>query len=268
MLLDTRTSTKARAFDVGIRMVAYSPDGQMMVTAEGTDGARLWPVSAEGKLVVGHLDDVTEVTVLSTPVRVLITKDEAQNQRVFAAGFSADGRRFFTTDALGHVKIWQTKTGTLQFDITQTRSPVRGAMFHPNGKLIAFGDEAGVLHVWDLENKRLVRDVSTPEPIAAVEYSHDATRLATTHARIVMIWDPISWKAQVERGVHAAAFSPDGSTLALGSSDVRLLVPSTGATARTLPLADGPVTALAWRRDGRELAIGCMKGSVHLAPMP
>jgi WD40 repeat protein len=269
VLLDTRTWSQGRAFDVGVRMVAYSPDGKTIVTAEGTDGARSWNASTKGKPVPGGVDEVTQVSVLSAPKRVLITRDEGKSQRVFAAGFSADAARFFTTDAAGHVKIWQTGTGTLETDIAQTTSPVHDAAFHPNGKLIAFGDEAGVLHVFDLASKKSVRDVTTPAPIAHVEYSHDGTRVLTVHAGgTAMIWDPISWKAQVEEGVQAGAFSPDATLLALGGRDVRLLVPKTGETSRTIAVPACAITALAWRHDGHQLAVACMQGSVRLFAVP
>jgi hypothetical protein len=40
-LSDTASYKKIRTFKVGMRMVAYSPDGTKLATAEGTDGARV-----------------------------------------------------------------------------------------------------------------------------------------------------------------------------------------------------------------------------------
>ncbi|HVZ31818.1 MAG TPA: hypothetical protein VG963_05300 [Polyangiaceae bacterium] len=151
----------------------------------------------------------------------------------------------------------------------QTTSPVHDAAFHPNGKLIAFGDESSVLHVVDLASKKPVHEVTTPAPIAHVEYSHDGTRLLTVHAGgTAMIWDPISWKAQVEKGVQAGAFSPDAKWLALGGRNVRLLVPSTGNTSRTIAVPACAITALAWRHDAHQLAVACMQGNVQLLEVP
>lgn len=271
-LFDTASWQRTRAFDIGIRMLAYSEDGKLIATAEGTDGARLWSAHDVAK-----------------PLRVLLTPAEAsKSRRVFATAFSADGKRVLTADARGHVKVWDTGHGKLEADIAPASASVRSAAFEPNGKGLAFGDDAGVLYIWDLEHERLVRDIPTPlGAITSLSYSHDGTRLVTTHAAPsgegVMIWDTRSWKAQIEAGYRAAAFGFDGKTLALGGSDVRLIKPEDGRVLRTIKLAElsqrealsdsGPnadrklpiqVQALAWQRDGGVLAVGCIDGSVRL----
>ena len=49
MLFDTGNYNKARTFPVELRMVAYSPDGSRIATAEGRDGARVWDSALQGK---------------------------------------------------------------------------------------------------------------------------------------------------------------------------------------------------------------------------
>ena len=96
----------------------------------------------------------------------------------------------------------------------------------------------------------------------------------------------------IERGYQSAAFSKDGKILALGGSDIRLLASPSGELIRTitlpelsmeethipLPVSDMmketltkklpvAVWALAWRPDGRQLAAGCVDGSVRLLPI-
>ena len=51
VLSDTTDYKKARTFSVGMRMVAYSPDGTKIATAEGTDGARVWDAAVQGKRI-------------------------------------------------------------------------------------------------------------------------------------------------------------------------------------------------------------------------
>jgi WD40 repeat protein len=267
VLLDTRTWKRGRRFDIGIRMLAYSPDGKTIVTAEGTDGARVWKADDPGKPTSARLGDVTEISELSSPERTLITPDEAgKSRRVFGTGFSADGARFFTTDAAGHVRIWESRTGKQEADIDVSKAEVRGAAFHPKGKLIAFGDVNGQLRVWDLEHQKVAEDVKTPSPIVSLTYNGNGTCLVTTHSdRSAMIWYTESWTAQVEAGAMAAAYAPDGKTLALGGArEVRLLSAGESPTTRTIALNAKPVSAMAWRSDGHALAVGCMDGSVHV----
>src|SRR5262249_3486456 len=151
-------------------------------------------------------------------------------------------------------------------DIDVAKAEVCAAAFHPKGKLIAFGDVKGQLRVWDLEHQKVAEDVKTPSPIASLVYDGSGTRLVTTHSdRSALIWNTKSWIAQVEAGTTAAAYAPDGKTLALGGAkEVRLLSAGDGPTTRTIALNARPVSAMAWCPDGHALAVGCMDGSVHV----
>ena len=182
-LIDTSSWNKARRFEVGIRMLAYSPDGGTLATAEGTDGARLWNAADPGGPASQPADAERAMDILSDSTRVLLTPAQSARQRVFATAFSSDGGRILTTDAAGHVKVWARKSGKLEADVAQTTRPVRCAAFHPDGKFIAFGDDAGVLHVWDLEQQKTGGDHATANgAIGALSYSRDGKRLTTVHA--------------------------------------------------------------------------------------
>ena len=67
-LLDTAGYHRARTFSVGMRMVAYSPDGTKIATAEGTDGARVWDAVVKGRLIPQSV--MEEVYMLDAPLRV------------------------------------------------------------------------------------------------------------------------------------------------------------------------------------------------------
>jgi Tol biopolymer transport system component len=51
MIFDTNGYTKIRSFNIGMRMISFSPDGKLIVTAEGTDGMRLWNADDQGKQI-------------------------------------------------------------------------------------------------------------------------------------------------------------------------------------------------------------------------
>ena len=66
-------------------------------------------------------------------------------------------------------------------------------------------------------------------------------------------------KQSVERVVVAAAFSPDGSLLAAGEGDGRILIhdTATGKVVGELPGHPAPATRLAFTPDGRRLVSTC-----------
>ena len=282
---------KHRVFDVGIRMVAYSPDGTTMATAEGNDGARIWKTVDRGTPMRDARSELGEITVLTNPVHVLLTPAQSSpEQQVLWTAYSPDGSRLLTALSNGHMKAWKTDSGEEQAEFVLTTAPLLCASFHPDGKRVAAGDQNGVLHFWDLEtNKAISAKATQLGAIASVTFSPDGTRLVTAHRSdlgkgSVMIWNTADWVAQTEPGYWSAAFSKDGKILALGGGDIRLLAPESLQELRRISLctlsqreaalrpdAEASdqkmpvwVQALAWRSDGRELAAGCFDGTVRL----
>ncbi|MEJ2246158.1 MAG: hypothetical protein P8Y80_08820 [Acidobacteriota bacterium] len=99
-------SNKIRSFEIGMRMVNYSSDGRKIVTAEGTDGARVWDAGLKGTRFKNAKID--ELYILDTPLKILETPSRDQSARVFWAEFSPDNMYVLTTQANGHVKVWNT----------------------------------------------------------------------------------------------------------------------------------------------------------------
>lgn len=291
VITDTASWKKYRMFNAGIRMLAYSPDGTAMATAEGNDGARIWNTADRGTPLKNTGPD--EIAQLTKPAHVLLTPAQAHGQqRVLGAAYSPDGTRLLTTFFNGHVKIWKTDSGKEQADGALSTSPILCASFHPDGKRIAAGDMNGGFHLWDVELKKAISTKLTQlGGIASVSFSPDGAHLVTAHhpeqlKGSVMIWNTADWTSRTERGYRSAAFSKDGKTLAIAGGDIRLLALPTleergKITLSKLSLREAAlrpinndqipdtkvtiwVQALAWAPDGRELAAGCFDGSVRL----
>src|SRR5438552_7305842 len=69
VLFDPANYKKGRTFPIGLRMIAYSPDGKSIATAEGRDGARVWDAAEQGKRLPKSL--LKELHVLETPLQIL-----------------------------------------------------------------------------------------------------------------------------------------------------------------------------------------------------
>jgi len=288
ILSDTANYKKARTFHLGMRMVAYSPDGTKMATAEGTDGARVWDAAIQGKRVP---EAPGEIYVLETPLQVLEAPSKDSKRRVFWTEFSPDGKRLITTQANGHVKVWNTTSWAVEEEIAATEDEVRVAAFAPDGKILVIGDIKGVLHRWSFEDKA-AKTTRTPGAVTGIVFAPDGKMAVTTHQSpsnsLAMIWNPREWGvARVEHGFGSATFSQDGKTLALGGRNIKLLDPASGKHIQTIELPElamresgpgfdeGPkadkkipiqVRALAFSPDGATLAAGCV-GPLRLVEM-
>lgn len=302
-LLDTERYDRMRTFEIGMRMVAFSPDGARIATAEGTDGARVWDATLPGKVLPLPIPKpktvfVSEIRVLETPLRVLETKSSegrssletrADDRRVLRAEFSPDGKRLVTAQAGGQVKVWSADTWALEAEWAATDARLLSLAFAPDGKTVLVGGDDGVLHEWSLEQKKEVRTLRAPGAVTEIVFAPDGSAIATVHrsreGSAVVFWDSERRIAETKDGRSSVGISKDGKTLAIGGARVEFLDPTTRKTVRTVdlpsitmresnpmfegePTADAKipvsVVALAFSPDGATLAAGCQDGSIRL----
>ncbi|MEU4512039.1 protein kinase [Nonomuraea wenchangensis] len=140
--------------------------------------------------------------------------------------------------------------------------------FDASGRLLAVAGDP--VTVWQVPGGELVSSVDAGGDVLAVALSPKGDLLATARGRTLETWEVRTGRrVRVYEGAGdlALAFSPDGATLAAGSTllDLRsgrvtLLDLRTGGAA-----SDAPVpTALAYSPDGRTLAFGLDGGRVLL----
>ncbi|KAJ5226894.1 uncharacterized protein N7469_006900 [Penicillium citrinum] len=74
---------------------------------------------------------------------------EGHTNNITGVAFHCEGKWMVTSSEDGTVKVWDTRTGSLQRNYMH-RAPVNDVVIHPNqGELIS-GDQAGMVRVWDL----------------------------------------------------------------------------------------------------------------------
>ncbi len=262
-LFDTTSYRKARTFSIGMRMVAYSPDGTKIATAEGRDGARVWDAAVPGKPRKASGFGIDEIYLLDTPLQVLQAPSAELSQKLAVtwAEFSPDGKRLITVHSYGPVKVWDTSSWAVEEEIHLADTTVRAAAFAPDGKTIVMGDASGTLHEWDVATKAWIDTWNAPAGsgvITGVVFSPDGNTLVTAHymehgSVMAMLWQNNSparagvgrgyvqgasgysepgqmlyratggWIGQVESGFGSAAFSGDGKLLALGGRHIKLI---------------------------------------------
>jgi WD40 repeat protein len=196
--------------------VAFSPDGQRLVTGGVETTAKVWDL---------------------TSGRELFTLTEGRGG-TFAVAYSPDGRQFLTGGDYG-VRLWDAETGRL----VQTLPPrvgtdwlesgplrrrtewhgqrVEVVAFSPDGKRVLTGANDGKVIVWD---------AASGESLLSLGRNGD------------------SW-------VHAAAFSPDGLTIAIASYDGKITFSDAQAGHELLTLTGytNAIESLAYFPDGTRI---------------
>jgi WD40 repeat protein len=238
----------------GINGVAFSPDGQRVMTGDQASTAvKIWDVSRTGDAEWANLPG---------------------NPHVWSGvAFSRDGRRLVASSGGGSVTVWDPQTWTALRTIDSHGPPadppgtdVNVLDVTSDGALIATGGDKTV-KVWNAETGEEVFTVGHDEGVGDVSWSPDGTLLASAgdFAGVAKIVDRTGDDVAVLReapgfGFGSIAFSPDGRLLATarGSTDptaeqVRIWDWERREVVRTI---DTAAAALAFDQTGARIATG------------
>ncbi len=258
----------------------FSPSGQVLITA-GADGQLRARNAATGKLLqswFGHGGHAIRGLSFSADGRLLasigedgmihlwqtrtwkrLRRIDHQDSRSDFVALSPDGRRVASRNQEGDLTVWETETGRPAFRLVGHRGRVREAHFTPDAHHLVTGSDDGTALVWDL------RTVARTAPAAPVERK-DSRGQPLPDGALERIG---SLTLQPSGYVQKAAFSPDGSRLALAVSDEDLRTSHVEIWDRVrarlvcrLVLSEGGrIDALAFSPDGKVLAVA--SGGVH-----
>ena len=238
-----------------VHSIIFSADGNMLVTRDSSNKARLWDV-ATGRFLGSFRGDETKFTFTSIAVSpdgcllatgtidnkiciweicrgelyligdCLMTFSE-HSESVNSVAFSSDGKLLVSGSNDKTIMIWDIDSQTHLRTLTGHEKEVNSVVFSSNEKTVVSGSADGTIRFWDAATGEvigpLIEDVGVVTRLAC---SYDGRFLAhvSENKKVVNLWDAHTGeRLQTFTGhtqdVNDVVFSPDGETVASVSSD-------------------------------------------------
>jgi WD40 repeat protein len=229
--------------------LAYSPNGQYLVSAGGDPAYNRDPRTTPGELMIWDADHYRKLGDFT-----------GLPDRVGSVAFNRDGSRLASVGTADNVRLWDVASRRLLAVLPCKMGRLwegSSAAFAPDGKTLAIPDGWQV-KLLDLGNGAVSATFAGPkERVGRVTFSPDGSRLAAGSATAIFVWDVRTNRelSRVPGNAPAVAFAPDGKLLAGASgSTVQLWEAASGRLGTSLAGHEARVRALAWHPNARFLA--------------
>jgi WD40 repeat protein/Flp pilus assembly protein TadD len=245
------TPLRGDAFDV--QKVAFSGDGTVLVSLDHDEpdiGIRFWDLSRRQTVTIWHERRSGMDAFACSPDGKLI---------------ASAGDKWKERSIPGELKIRDAHTGAVIKSFRASRGPIRPIALSSDGQNLAWGEDGGVVHLYDLRTRDETSLGGVAAHIEQLVFLPDSRLLAinlrsATNSEI-QIWDTLKRK-NVKTVIQASgpysqiAFSPNGRWFAAGDSDHTIRLWDTKSWEELLPLPghSKPIRAVVFFPDNERVA--------------
>ena len=284
-----------------VRSVAFSRDGNLIMTGGSDKTARIWNVQTGTELLRLNTSSMVNSVAFSPDGQAVLTgctdgtvqlwdrlpKSELpvlniENTKIggvslSAVAFSPNGK-FLATGGTDGLKLWNVETGGLQPAFADSGYIKYGLSFSPDGRYLLSGNWSSVVtSLWDVEMGEELHQFILPirfdatNILSDVVFSPDGKFIASATGQVLNIWEKQTGRIVFQQGpfgpVKRLAFSPDGQYLftANEAGQVNLFEVQSGILIERKRLVGmAALNGAAFSPDGRYIATASVDKLAHL----
>ena len=257
-LWETRTGQLKRSIPAHTNWafsIAWRRDGKLFATGGGDDLVQLFDASSPIqplKTFAGHAGDVHAVVVTPDGRSMVSAGDDRQiivwdigrgaakrewtahQLQIPTLAISPNGNILASGSRDTSIRLWSLRTGKRQDTLIGHSGDVMSVRFSPDGKTLASASYDQTVRLWDVTTGKALRILQGhTNRVFSVAFSPDGKRLASAGDSTLRVWDVNESDAlnvislggaissdtgNIPENLSSVAFSPDGNSLAVGST--------------------------------------------------
>ena len=285
LLINNNNQITATGHSYYVESVAFSPDGNYVVSGSRDNTAKVWEVatgnvittftghssyvysvafSPDGNYVVsGSRDSTAKVWEYDTGN--VITTFTGHSNDVHSVAFSPDGNYVVSGSVDNTAKVWEVATGNVITTFTGHSSYVYSVAFSPDGNYVVSGSIDNTAKVWEVATGNVITTFTGHSNyVESVAFSPDGNYVVSgSRDNTAKVWEydtgnVITTFTGHSNYVYSVSFSPDGNYVVSGSYDstAKVWEYDTGNVITTFTGHSDDVYSVAFSPDGNYVVSG------------
>ncbi|MGA2505538.1 MAG: WD40 repeat domain-containing protein [Anaerolineales bacterium] len=229
--------------------VAFSSDGQTLVTGSNEKSVYLWQLKNWSLQTVLHTDgyinslsispDGQNMAVAGLTLQVWKMSDYKSppekidlGLKINQTAFSPDGKVIASGNYDGSIQFWQVNDGNLITTLKGHTGLINALAFSPDGQTLASSSDDGTLRLWRVRDGKLLKVLQSGK-ITSIAFSPDSKYIASgsrdgyvrlfrsSDGVLLTVFDKMQTEFHKNKStVTSIAFSPDSLQIVAGYEDV------------------------------------------------